>query len=95
VAIDNAKKQFCLVPRYTRRLFFSLVAGFLVHQLLVVINPNLGLFVFLMFLNIGIVALLGVIYAVQSIRHKESWRWLGYGYLLLVAGGIIWAIIDM
>ena len=95
MTIENARNVLTFVPRYTRRLLLALVAGIIVGWLLPAINPNLGLFAMLMLLNICIVGLFGVVCAIQSIRFVESWRWLSYGYLSLVAGGIIWAIIDM
>ena len=93
--VESAKSVFSFVPRYTGHLLLVLVVGIVVGWLLLIINPSLGLFAVLMVLNIGIVGLFGVVYAVQSIRFNESWRWLSYCYLFLVLGGIVWAIIDM
>lgn len=93
--VEGANNILKFVPRYVGRLLFALFVGAVVGWMLLAVNPNLGLFAVLMLLNIGIAGLFGVVYAVQSIRFKESWRWLSYGYLLLVAAGIIWAIIDM
>lgn len=84
-----------IAHRYTRRLVITLIAGMIVGWSLLAINPNLGVFAALMLLNITVVGVLGIMYALQSIRFKESSWWLGVGYLLLVSGGIIWAIIDM
>jgi formate hydrogenlyase subunit 3/multisubunit Na+/H+ antiporter MnhD subunit len=93
--VESTKNILSFVPRYTARLLLALVVGIVMGWLLVAINPNLGLFAVLMLLNIGIVGMFGVFYAVQSIRFKESWRWLSYCYLFLVLAGIIWVIIDM
>jgi hypothetical protein len=83
------------VPRYTLRLLIALVVCFFVGWILVLFNPDLGLFAVLMLLNVGSAGLLAAYFAVQSVRKKESWCWVGYGYLMLLFIALVWAIIDM
>lgn len=91
----NIFKAVSSVPRYTLLLVSVLVVSFFVGCALVLLNPDLGLFAVLMLLNIGSAGLLAAYFAVQSVRRNEPWRWVGYGYLLLLGIALVWAIIDM
>ena len=84
-----------IVPRYTLRLLVVLVCGGVIGSVLVLLNPDLRLFAWLMLLNIGAVSLLAAYFAVQSILKRESVRWIGYSYLGLLLAAIIWAAVDM
>jgi len=84
-----------IVPRYTLRLLVVLVCGGVIGSVLVLLNPDLRLFAWLMLLNIGAVSLLAAYFAVQSILKRESVRWIGYSYLGLLLATIIWAAVDM
>jgi hypothetical protein len=81
--------------RYTLRLFAVLLCGVAIGTVLVLLNPDLGLFAWLMLLNIGAVSLLAAYFAFQAILKRESLRWTGYSYLVLLLAAIIWAAVDM
>ena len=90
-----AERVFRTVPRFTLRLLVALLCGVLICWALVLLNPDLGLFALLMLTNIGAVGLLAAYFAIQSILKRETARWVGYSYLVLLLAAIIWAAIDM
>jgi len=81
--------------RYALRLFITLACGGAIAAVLVLLNPDLGIFAVLMLANIAAVSLAGAYLAVQSIRKREPFRWFGYAYMALLIAAIVWTIVDM
>lgn len=80
--------------RYALRLVIALACGGLVAAVLVLLNPDLGVFAVLMLANIAAVGLAGAYLSVQSIRKREPFRWLGYLYMALLIAAVVWAAVD-
>ena len=81
--------------RYALWLIIDLACGGAIAGILLLLNPELGVFAVMMLANVAGVSLAGAYFAVQSIRKREPLRWLGYAFMALLLAAIIWAAVDM